>query len=349
MMRVKIRLSLIIASWLALLGLAGQPVHAASGTNNGAQYTVSPVIPNNQRTSVSSYFDLIVKPGQKQDLTVAVTNQSSAPRTLHLSLTTAFTQHNGVIGYTPGGPRDGSAEYRLAELGQPSQTIVLAPGQTRNATVTLTIPAKGFKGVLLGGLYIVDKQKSAGGETDGIKLKNQFATVIGVQLQTSPGAVNYVKHDLKLTGVGAGVQSNQPGVLATIQNPTPSFWGKMHFMAKVYRRNTKTVVMQNSHTNYAVAPNSHFDYGILQKKALEPGDYTLDLKIESPNGNWHWRRNFSILTAQADKINRQLHLKRPFIMPWWGWLLIGLSLASLVWLIIFLSRRRRSANQTKEA
>ena len=103
MTRVKIRLSLIIASWLALLGLAGQPVHAASSTNNGAQYTVSPVIPNNQRTSVSSYFDLIVKPGQKQDLTVAVTNQSSAPRTLHLSLTTAFTQHNGVIGYTPGG------------------------------------------------------------------------------------------------------------------------------------------------------------------------------------------------------------------------------------------------------
>lgn len=334
------RIKIWLVGVLALLGLSfanNTPVHAA----DGAQYTVSPVIPDNQRTSVSSYFDLVVKPGTTQNLTLAIVNKTGVTRHLTLDLTTAWSQPNGQIGYTPNGPKDSSAEYRLSDLGPKTQTITLPPNATKRVTTPIKIPQSGFKGVLLGGLYMYDQKKTNGGTKSGVKLKNRFATLVGVQLQTKTGAFNEIKPNLKLAGVSAGIQTGQPGVIATVQNPMPTYWGKMKWRARVYHRDSKKVIMRRTTTNYAVAPSSHLDFGILQKKALDPGDYTLDLLITGPHGRWHFKRNFSILTEQANQINKKLGLKRSFTLPWWAWLLIGLALAGLIWLIIVLWKRRR--------
>ncbi|WP_164508481.1 DUF916 and DUF3324 domain-containing protein [Lacticaseibacillus baoqingensis] len=330
-----------LAALIAVVGLGLVQGHLVHAANTGAQYTVSPVIPENHRTGVSSYFDLVVKPGTTQPLTLAVTNQTSSPRHLRLSLTTAYTQSNGMIAYKPNGPKDPSAQYRLTDLGQPTQTVDLAGGQTKQVTVNLKIPAQGFKGVLLGSLYLVDTQKTNGDTSGGVKFKNQFATVVGVQLQTSDTAMDQVKKELQLTGVSAGIQNGKPGVIATVQNPTPTFWGKMRLQAKVTKRNSSAVVMKRTVNGFTVAPNSHFDYGILQNKALDPGDYSLDLLITGPHGRWHFKRNFSILAAEADKINRTVHMKRAFSLPWWAWLLIGIASVGLLWLIVTLIRRHQ--------
>ncbi|WP_461226043.1 DUF916 and DUF3324 domain-containing protein [Lacticaseibacillus suihuaensis] len=345
------RLKTLLLIALAALGLGvaqANPTQAATG----AAYTVSPVIPANQRSAVSSYFDLVVKPGANQPLTVAVTNETAATRRIRLSLTHAYTQANGEIGYRPNGPTDQSAQYRLDQLGTKSQVITLAGHQTKRVSVTLKIPAKGFTGVILGGLYIVDQKETAGASSDGVQFKNRYATLVGVQLQTSTGAMNHVLPNLKLLSVGTGIQNNQPGVLATVQNPMPTYWGKMLYTAKVYKRNSDTVVMKRVASNYTTAPNSHFDFGITQKTGLTPGDYTLDLLVTGPHGRWHWRRNFSILTEQAQKINKQLALKTPFVMPWWGWVLIGLGIVLLIgllwWLILLLLRRRKKDEDDDE-
>ncbi|WP_225047921.1 DUF916 and DUF3324 domain-containing protein [Lacticaseibacillus kribbianus] len=338
------RLKTLLLVALAALGLGAsqaKPAYAATG----AAYTVSPVIPSNQRSAVSSYFDLVVKPGAVQPLTVAVTNATATTRHLRLSLTHAYTQDNGEIGYKPNGPKDASAQYRLDQLGAASQKVTLAAKQTKRVTVKVTIPKGGFTGVILGGLYIVDEGESAGASANGVQFSNRYATLVGVQLQTSTGAINRVKPALKLQAVGAGIANNRPGVLATIQNPTPTYWGKMLVTAKVYRRNSDTVVMRRTASNYATAPNSHFDFGITQSTGLAPGDYTLDLLVTGPHGRWHWRRNFSILTEQAQRINKKLALKTPFTMPWWGWVLIGLGallvIGLLWWLIVLLRRRKK--------
>lgn len=340
------RLKTLLFIALAALGLGVAQVQPnQTQAASGAAYTVSPVIPDNQRTSVSSYFDLVVKPGATQPITVAVTNATAGVRHINVSLTHAYTQDNGEIGYKPNGRTDSSAQYRVDQLGQKSQVVTLAGHQTKRVTVNLKIPEQGFSGVLLGGLYLVDKEETAGSTGDGVQFKNRYATLVGIQLQTSTGAINNVRPDLKLKAVGAGIQSNQPGVLATIQNPMPTYWGKMLFTAKVYKRNSNTVVMRRTASGYTTAPNSHFDFGITQKDGLTPGDYTLDLLVTGPHGRWHWKRNFSILTEQAQKINKKLALKTPFVMPWWGWVLIGIGIVLLLgllwWLILLLLRRKK--------
>ncbi|WP_175265241.1 WxL protein peptidoglycan domain-containing protein [Lacticaseibacillus nasuensis] len=62
--------------------------------------------------------------------------------------------------YTPNGPKDSSAEYRLSDLGPKTQTITLSPNETKRVSTPIKIPQSGFKGVLLGGLYMYDQKKN---------------------------------------------------------------------------------------------------------------------------------------------------------------------------------------------
>ncbi|WP_371862041.1 WxL protein peptidoglycan domain-containing protein, partial [Companilactobacillus crustorum] len=50
--------------------------------------------------------------------------------------------------------------------------MTLAGNQTKRVTVNLKIPEQGFTGVLLGGLYLVDQEETAGTTGDGVQFKN---------------------------------------------------------------------------------------------------------------------------------------------------------------------------------
>lgn len=339
--------------WVLVLAFLGfglftgvkQGVSAATG----AQYTVSPVIPRNQRTGASNYFDLIVKKGTTQPISVNVTNRSNVQRKLKVALTTAYSQSNGVVAYKPNGPKDSSAQYRLNELGIKPYTLTLKGGATQKATLRVKIPKGGFKGVLLGSVYITDTTPTKDTSSDSMHITNRFATVVGVQLQTSANAIDQVPPHLRLQKVTTGIQNGAPAVIATVQNDRPTYWGKMTWSGRITRRGSDKVVMKRTVHNYAVAPNSHLDYGIFSDKALEPGDYTLNLTVSGPNGKWHWQQNFSILAATADKINRKLNLKTSFVMPWWGWLLIclGVLIIILIVLLIVLLWRRKKPDESQ--
>lgn len=60
--------------------------------------------------------------------------------------------------------------------------MTLAGNQTKRVTVNLKIPEQGFTGVLLGGLYLVDQEETAGTTGDGVqfKLPETLATVVGL-------------------------------------------------------------------------------------------------------------------------------------------------------------------------
>lgn len=49
--------------------------------------------------------------------------------------------------------------------------MTLAGHQTKRMTVNLKIPEQGFTGVLLGGLYLVDQEETAGTTGDGVQFK----------------------------------------------------------------------------------------------------------------------------------------------------------------------------------
>lgn len=341
--------------WLALLAMvmgmtigSVNAVHAASSGSAGAGYTVSPVIGSNQISDVTSYFDLLVQPGSQQDLTVNISNTTSADKHLRVSLTSAFTQDNGQIGYAPNKKTDASAEYYLRKLGSKPINVTVPAGKMGKVTMKVNIPKNGFKGVLLGGIYVydLDKRRSS---SNGMTINNRFALVVGVQLQTTKLAQQSVRPELKLMSVAPGMQNNKPAVLATIQNDTPTFFGQMDVVGKVSWRNSDKTLFTTKQYNYAMAPTSHFAYGIFPDKGLNPGDYTLDLTAKSGKRTWHFKKNFTILAADANKINKKAGIKVDRSMPWWVWgiiiLLILLLIALLTLIIVLLLKRRKKDDE----
>lgn len=85
----------IIFSLLAILSLlwfgGAHQVQAAEG----AGFTISPALPQNQ-IDQSTYFNLLVKPGETQRLLIYVKNTTKSAKKLEVS---AFTQSNGTLGY----------------------------------------------------------------------------------------------------------------------------------------------------------------------------------------------------------------------------------------------------------
>jgi hypothetical protein len=343
--------------WFALLAMvmgiaigSVNAVHAASSSDSGAGYTVTPVIESNQINDVTSYFDVLVKPGSTQNLSVNITNTSSADKKLRVSLTSAFTEDTGSIGYEPNKKTDPSAKYYLRKLGSKPVNITVPAGKVGKVTMRVKVPQNGFKGVLLGSIYVADRTKRAT-NSKGMTINNRYALVVGVQMQTTKLAQQSIRPNLKLMNIQPGMQKNKPAVLATIQNYTPTFFGQMDIVGKVSWRNSSKTLFSTKQYNYAMAPTSHFAYGIFPDKGLNPGDYTLDLTAKSGKRVWHFKKNFTILAADANRINKKAGVKVDKSMPWWVWLIIILLillLIALLALIIILLLKRRKKDDEEE-
>ena len=94
---ISLTIVILLASAIALAGTAG----ASAGG-----FSVSPVMPDNQNPESRGYFDLRVSPGQKQELTVTISNSGSEEIGVSLNLLTVSTNINGIVDYTSSGKTD---------------------------------------------------------------------------------------------------------------------------------------------------------------------------------------------------------------------------------------------------
>lgn len=307
--------------WLILLlGMfwPGQLVAA-----EGAGFTVTPELPANQIGGDTGWFNLLVKPGETQTLTVTVANQSNQDKQLKLELTNAFTQDNGQVGYAPNQKKATSAKLQLTAIGSRPISLTLAAHQGRKVTFQVKPPAKGFSGQILGAVYVRDETPPAEASGSGFAVTNAFAMVVAVQLQTSE---KLVPPAVQLDAVKATTEHIQ----ATLQNTAPRLFGKMTLQAKVLPAGQTTAVYTQKNTDYAMAPTSAFNYQLTPTKTLAAGEYQLVIDASAGSYKWHLTKNFTLkqaiaaAPAPAPKVNPPV---------WWPWvvalvavLLLGIGL-----------------------
>lgn len=89
-------LVLVLITLLIQLVFLGIVVFADE--NHGADYSVHPILPDNQREG-RSFFDLRVEPGTKQTLQIQINNFSDQEQTYFINVNTAQTNGNIVIDY----------------------------------------------------------------------------------------------------------------------------------------------------------------------------------------------------------------------------------------------------------
>ncbi|WP_125702344.1 DUF916 and DUF3324 domain-containing protein [Lacticaseibacillus daqingensis] len=323
--------------WLLLVGLwvsgAPRPVAAA-----GAGFTVTPQLPVTQLGGDTGYFNLAVVPGTAQTLTVVVANQSDAAKNMRVQMTDAFTTDTGQISYDPGASKDASAKVRLSEISSAPVTFKLAAHEARPVSLTVVPPASGFIGQVLGGIFVQDRTAYAAGSQSStpLGLANQFALVVGVQLQVSQ---TLVAPRMKLVSVQPGTQAGQPAVLARLQNDQPRLFGEMTIRATVTPDPGTRTIVTRTVQNFAMAPNSHFDFAVFPPTTLAPGRYWLDLTATTGKYRWQFRTRFTVVGDERTGTTGPAL----FGLPWW---LIALIVVGLLLLLAVLAWWRRRQTET---
>lgn len=301
-------------------------------------------IPSNQIDKKKSYFNLKMKPGQKQTLVVKLRNDTNKAVVVNPQIHSATTNMHGVVEYGEANvQRDKTLPYSLRDLIKVEKKITVPAKKSVDLKLAVTMPDKPYVGVLAGGITLEEKKVATSQKQDkGISIENKYAYVIGVTLQESD---EEVKQDLKLRKVEAGQTNARNAILFTLQNPTPTYLNRFELEAKITRKGKTETLYKSSQKDMQVAPNSHFTYPVLLNgEPLKPGDYTLHLKAKSSKESWRFTKNFQIRRDEASKLNKKdVTIESPNY--WWLIALIAGVVIVVGFLLYFAWRKKRKKNR----
>lgn len=334
--------------WLVGLSLLAIPLMMLVAQPNSAyaekvNYAVTPIYPANQTDPNLGYYDLKVKPGQKQTVSIAVQNSGSKAAQVDVTPTTATTNDSGLMNYQPSdAKKDSTLKYAFSDLMSGSQRVTIPANGSQTVTFTLQAPKATFAGKISGGFYVSEVAddsvtKSLSGK--GATLTNRYAYVVGVVLRQDGQPT--VKPSLRLQTVKPGLVNAHTAIIANLQNTRAESLGEMDVKAEIRKVGQSKVLYQNHQQGLQMAPNSNFNYGInLKNKPLKAGRYQLKMTIKGNKGSWVLTKEFTITRQQANKYNdKAVELPKT---NWWPYIIIGLLAVIILFLIWLLWKRRKN-------
>jgi len=267
-------------------------------------FTVKAVLPENQRSNGSTFFDLLVYPGQKQELTLEITNISEKEIVVLVETITASTNLNGEINYSSNEEMDESLKYSFRDMVTIPESYYDIPAQSSiEVPITLTVPDEPFEGVLLGSLRVLreatqDEKDAAGA------IVNQYASVTAVRLVQSENAGD-IPADFALGEINAELINYRASIVAKIRNTQPVIVKGATATATIYPKGGDQSVFEYSLETLEFAPNSVFPYSFVDREGygIEAGDYTAVIGIEYKGKNWNFEQDFTIEPQIAQEIN----------------------------------------------
>lgn len=310
---------------LVLIGLllgwqSAQPVAAA-----GAEFTLQPAAKADQQ---QGYFKFSAQPGDHRDVSVIVTNTSTAAKTYHLNVVNAGVSANGQLTYTPDARLTKTSGPLLpAMVTFPQKTVTIPAHHSQAVTATLTVPATTFVGERLGAIAVTAAAPAADNQN---ALQNRFTMAVPLDV-TIVQAIT-TRPQLTLTKAAFA----KARVSADLANHTARLFGEITLNAQVRNAAGKVVTTQKL-TKAQMAPNAIMALAIpLSAAKLAPGRYQLAVSLTSGQQHYQLSDHFTITAAQA-----QAAAAKPTAaaLPWWVYGLIAL-VAALVAVIVWLLLRR---------
>lgn len=269
--------------------------------------------PDNQQSKETGYFDLLVKPGEKQELKLRLKNVSKEEIEASVAVNTATTSYLGGIDYSQKydpSKKDTSLQHPMSEILVPEkEQITIPPGEEIPVVFSLSVPAEQFEGILLGAIQVtqVSQEDTNGKEaTSGMVINNRMAYSIGVKLSEDVALSN--ESQLDLLRVEASQQTGRNNVFVHLQHPTADIVEKVTYDGKVTKKNSDDVLHRGKASDYRIAPNSTFFFPISwENQRFEAGEYVLKLtaKSEESDASWSFEEAFTITREEARELNEK--------------------------------------------
>lgn len=274
----------------------------------------APILPENQIED-SSYFNLIVTPGEKQLLQIQLENLDEEIKTVSVIPTTAFTNKNGQLDYSVSKivPLQGP---NFREIISKAQTVTLQPHEKRVITFILNVPKDSFSGLVLGGFHILDESKKT---TNGIQQELNY--VIGVMLREK---LKIPEPKLNLTKVTS--IDNQLAI--KLENPTGALISQYQLTGTLDSHDRTVAILPRI---ISAAPQTAFTLLLDTEEKLPSGNYQLNLTIKGSE-KFQFHQNISV-----HRTTRELSVKE---VDKWKYEILFLFVLILL-LSIFLVRRKK--------
>lgn len=272
-------------------------------------FSVEPTLPENQYESGHTYFDLLVQPGQIQELEIKLSNDTEKDVTVISEIHPATTNLNGVVEYgTSDNQLNDTAKVNLKELLQSEEQEIVVPAKGETlAKFHLTVPEEEFEGLVAGGITLKEKEEGEATtnrqekEKQGLAIENKYAYVVAAILRE---ADELPKKSLELVNVEADQVNARNVINAELKNPQARYLNNLQVATTVKKKNSNEVLYSTTKDNMQMAPNTSFQFPTtLGGKKLEAGEYILELKARSGDDSWSFKKDFHVTADKAEKLN----------------------------------------------
>ncbi|MBO6402668.1 DUF916 and DUF3324 domain-containing protein [Enterococcus faecalis] len=326
-----------IISLLSLIGFSLTGVAA----ENQADFSVNAEQSVYQVDKSKTYFDLSLPVNESVPLVIHVTNNSEEEIEVVGELSPATTNINGVVEYgktqnqlTSSVPFDIT---KVASFEKEKQTI--APKQTVDFVVNVSVPTKDYAGIVAGGITLRDvTEEKTSSETKGM-FKNKFAYAIALLVH---GDKTPVENAVTLKEVTPTQVNSRNVVSAAIENKTANYINKVSIEASVTDASGKEVLSEKKE-DMQIAPSSLFQFPIYyEKQAMKAGKYTLTMTVRSEKQEWQLKKSFTITEEKATALNKTdvSEKEESRNVQWLVLGLVGIIFLLLIILIVVLRKKR---------
>ena len=345
----KITILLVLTLMIAALTVTAAAMGFSAGNN----------LPENQRGNGHTFFDLIVYPGQQQDLYVTITNTIEEEIAVSVEAITASTDLNGNINYNDNsGTMDETLKFAFADIAQPiAERVVIPPGERADVGLRLTVPNEHFDGAILGGLRVLREPTETEIEESG-SIINQFAYVTTVRLVLSEGAEEILPADFILKDLSAELVHHRASIVAQIRNPVAKVIREALIEAQIIPVGGDQPIFSMVLPDISMAPNSIFPFTFIDEAGfgIEAGDYLARIELTYKGQTWNWEETFTIDETEAAVINQaavnQYEPPQSGLfsgIPLWATIAAIVAVAAIILTIIIIAIKTSAKNKKQNA
>ncbi|HLQ40241.1 MAG TPA: DUF916 and DUF3324 domain-containing protein [Tetragenococcus sp.] len=307
-----------------------------SADESPIDYQVRAQLPDNQKTKDNTYFDLQVKPGEKQTITIEIKNLGSKKKQMVVEANNATTSDGVTISYSrTKNPLLSSPGFsQMISKDQQKRLIEVKPKESKVVAFDLTYPKKTFSGYVLGGIHLYEQKQENSEKKDGISFQNQFAYSIAVKLQMKDQKLT---PQLDLGNVKMTTENSHPIVQAQLKNPVATMINDLNIEAEISKKGKTVENFQFEQGK--VAPNSQFHLTIpLSQGSLKPGTYLFSGQATSGKNHWKWEKKFTVSNKNYHNAEKENVEKTS---SHWLWIFLGIIVILMVLLLLFIYLKKR--------
>ncbi|UQS81858.1 DUF916 and DUF3324 domain-containing protein [Bombilactobacillus folatiphilus] len=285
------KIRLLILSIMMLISSAWTATHVKADIGN---ISVTPIIND---SDVTDRFQIVAQPNKVYQMRLSLTNFSDMSTRVRVRPTNASTTSQGGITYQKVvNSGDNDLRYAFKDM-TASKVVKLGANKTKEVAFDVHMPARSFKGLMLGGFYIYDlNTPNAPGLKVPVWITEDNKPVGGVLVLNgvTPEAVNHKPF------INVNLSNNQPGLM---KNVTVHMSLKRRGLLELFGMGFKPVTADQVYKQ--IAPNSNIPIAFDQQSLpVKPGIYQATGTARSGKTHWKFSGSYRITQKQANAVNR---------------------------------------------